>query len=59
MTVRATIPIQAHRIGDTIVVVGSYGIRFSDHGVQVPTRPTVLSVSESGTLEFQLRFTRS
>jgi polyisoprenoid-binding protein YceI len=59
VTVHATIPLQAQRVGDTIVVVGSYGITFSDHGVQVPTSPIVLSVTSSGTLEFQLLFVRS
>lgn len=42
----------------TLVVVGSTEIAFSDFGVSVPQAPVVLSVSDTGTVEFQLLFTR-
>jgi hypothetical protein len=42
----------------TLVVVGSTEIAFSDFGVSVPEAPIVVSVSDTGTVEVQLLFTR-
>ena len=46
--------LQARLVDDTIVVVGSTDLVFSDYGVSVPTSPAVLSVEDHGTLEVQL-----
>jgi polyisoprenoid-binding protein YceI len=42
----------------TLVVVGTTEIAFSDFGVTVPEAAGVLSVSDTGTVEVQLLFTR-
>jgi len=51
-------PLEAQLEGDVIVVVGSVGIRFADHGVEVPSAQAVLSVEDHGVVEVQLLFTR-
>jgi len=43
---------------DTVVLVGSAEIAFSDYDVEVPSAPIVLSVSDTGTLELQLLLSR-
>ena len=53
------IPIEAQLVNDTVVLVGSAEIAFSDFDVEVPSAPIVLSVSDNGTLELQLLLTRS
>ncbi len=52
------VPIQARLVGDTIVLVGSFDITFSDYGVSVPKAPIVLSVADTGTVEMQLLLTK-
>lgn len=52
-------PLEAQLVGDTIVVVGSTEVTFSDYGVEMPTAPIVVSVEDRGILELQLFFTRS
>ena len=52
------IDMQARLVGGVIVVVGSADLTFSDYGVTMPRAPIVLSVSDSGQIEFQLFFTR-
>ena len=52
------IDMQARLVGGVIVVVGSTDLTFSDYGVTMPRAPIVLSVSDSGQIEFQLFFTR-
>jgi polyisoprenoid-binding protein YceI len=52
------VPIQARLVGDTIVLVGSFDITFSDYGVSVPRAPIVLSVADTGTVEMQILLTR-
>ena len=52
------IQIDAQVKSGTLVVVGSTEITFSDFGVTVPKAPVVLSVSDTGTVEVQLLFTR-
>ena len=53
------IPLEAQLVNDTVVLVGSAEIAFSDYDVEVPSAPIVLSVSDTGTLELQLLLTRS
>lgn len=59
VTKAVTLPVQAKLVGDTIVVIGSLDLTFSDYGVQVPTSPTVLSVDDRGILEVQLLLVRA
>jgi polyisoprenoid-binding protein YceI len=53
------LPIEAQLTGDTVVVVGSLDITFSDYGVAVPQSQIVLSVEDHGVMELQLLLTRS
>lgn len=55
----ATIDLEAQLIGDTIVVIGSTSVTFSDFDVEVPESPIVLSVDDVGTLELQLLLVRN
>jgi polyisoprenoid-binding protein YceI len=52
------VPLQARLVDDTVVVVGSFEVAFSDYGVEVPSAPVVLSVSDTGTVEVQLLLRR-
>jgi polyisoprenoid-binding protein YceI len=52
------VDLEARLVDDTIVVVGSTGIVFSDYGVTMPTAPIVVSVADEGIVELQLFFTR-
>ena len=52
-------PLEAQLVGDTVVVVGSLDVAFSDFDVQVPESPAVLSVEDHGTVELQLLLVRS
>lgn len=54
-----TVALEAQLVDDTIVVVGSTEVTFSDFGVEVPSSPLVLSVQDHGTVEMQLLLTRS
>ena len=47
-------PLEAQLVGDTVVVVGSIDVVFSDYGVSVPDSQIVLSVADNGTLELQV-----
>ncbi len=58
VTQSVSIPIEAELVSDTIVVVGSIDIVFADYGVAVPESQIVVSVEDSGILEFQLLFAR-
>jgi polyisoprenoid-binding protein YceI len=58
VTKAVEVPIQARLVGDTIVLVGSFDITFSDYGVSVPKAPIVLSVADNGTVEMQILLTR-
>jgi polyisoprenoid-binding protein YceI len=51
-----TLPIEAQLVGDTIVVVGSLPIELSTYGVEAPSAPIVVSVSDQATIELQLFF---
>ena len=59
VTKSVEIPLEAQLSGDTIVVVGSLPVVFSDFGITAPTAPIVLSVDDHGTMELQLFFTRA
>ena len=50
---------QARLVDDTVVVVGSTDISFSDIGVEVPSSGKVLSVADTATIELQLLLVRS
>ena len=58
VTKAVELPLEAKLVGDTIVVVGSTSVRFSDYGVSVPSSPVVLSVDDVGTVEVQLLLVR-
>jgi polyisoprenoid-binding protein YceI len=59
VTRQVEIPLQAQLVNDTMVVVGSLDLTFSDYDVEVPQSPIVLSVDDQGTLELQLLLTRA
>ena len=59
VTTTVTLPLEAQLVDDTIVVVGSLDIDLSAYGVEAPTAPIVVSVSDQATIELQLFFTRS
>lgn len=46
------------RVGDIVVVVGTLPIDFTSFGVTMPTAPIVVSVEDSGDLEWQLFLSR-
>ncbi len=54
----ATFTVEGRLVDDTIVVVGSAPVTFADYGVTAPTAPIVVSVEETGIIEFQLFFSR-
>ena len=58
VTTSVSIPLQVLLVNDTIVVVGSLDVTFSDYGVSVPTAPIVLSAADNGVIELQLFFTK-
>lgn len=51
------VDLDAGRSGDNVVVVGTWPIVFGDFEVTMPSAPIVVSVSESGELEWQIFFT--
>ncbi len=59
VTQSVVFPLEARLVGDTIVVVGSTAVTFSDFGVSMPSAPIVVSVEDNGILELQLFFTRA
>ena len=58
VTNRRMFELEAQLTGDTIVVVGSAPVIFSDYGVTAPTSVAVISVEDHGIMEFQLFFSR-
>ena len=58
VTLPAELAIEAQLEGDTIVLVGSTDIAFSDFGVEAPSAPIVLSISDTATIEVQLLLTK-
>lgn len=59
ITKEIRVPLEAQLVDGTIVIVGSSEIAFADFGVEVPSAPVVLSVSDTGTLELQLLLRKS
>lgn len=53
-----TLELTGQRVGDTVVVVGTLPIDFTSFGVTMPSAPIVVSVEDSGDLEWQLFLTR-
>lgn len=49
---------QAQRVGDVVVVIGTLPADFSSFGISMPSAPIVVSVEDSGDLEWQLFFRR-
>ncbi len=58
VTNRVVFDLEAQLAGNTIVVVGSAAVIFSDYGVDAPTSAAVISVEDHGIMEFQLFLTR-
>ena len=58
VTNRREFVLEAQLVGDTIVVIGSTDVVFSDYGVTAPTSRAVISVEDHGIMELQLFFTR-
>lgn len=56
VTTPVTLPLEAQLVNDTIVVVGSIDISLATYGVEAPTAPIVVSVSDEATIEMQLFF---
>lgn len=54
----ATLDMDAQRVGDVVVVVGTLPLDFTSFGITMPTAPVVVSVEDSGDLEWQLYFDR-
>jgi polyisoprenoid-binding protein YceI len=59
VTKSVTIPLEAQRKGEVIVVIGSLEIPFADYSISQPRAASVLSVEDKGTFEVQLFFTRT
>ena len=53
------VDLEAGRGGDTVVVVGTWPIEFADFDIEMPSAPIVVSVEDSGLLEWQVFFTHS
>lgn len=58
VTNRAVFNLDAQRVSDKIVVVGTSDVVFADYGVTTPSAPIVVSVEDHGIMEFQLILTR-
>jgi polyisoprenoid-binding protein YceI len=59
VTKSVTIPLEAQRKGNVIVVIGALEIPFADYSISQPRAASVLSVEDKGTFEVQLFFTRT
>jgi polyisoprenoid-binding protein YceI len=57
-TARVRIPLEVELVDNTIVVVGTMDVTFSDYDVSVPRAAIVLSVADEGVIELQLFFTK-
>lgn len=56
VTTPVTLPLDAQFVNGTIVVVGSLDMALSTYGVEAPTAPIVVSVSDQAQIELQLFF---
>jgi polyisoprenoid-binding protein YceI len=59
VTKQVTVPVQAQWTGDRIEVAGSIDIAIADYGIEKPVGFIVLSIADTGTIEFHLLFQRS
>ena len=59
ITNELTVELQAELQGEAAVVVGSAPVALADYGIEPPTGFTVLSISDDGTFEFQLFFSKA
>lgn len=59
VTKQVQVTLQAQLKNGIIVIVGSTPFSFADYNMTAPAAPVVLSVSDSGTIEFQLFFAHS
>lgn len=55
----ATSTIEAVTDGDTITVVGKIDVQLADFGIDPPTIPGLVTVRDTGTIEFKLVLTKS
>lgn len=53
------VDLEAGRGGENVVVVGTWPIEFADFEITMPSAPVVVSVEDSGLLEWQIFFTRA
>lgn len=53
----AVVELSAQVVDDTLTVVGTTPVVFADYGIETPTAPLVLSISDEGEIEWQLYFT--
>ena len=51
-----SLDITGQRVGDVVLVVGALPVDFTSYGVTMPTAPIVVSVEDTGDLEWQLFF---
>lgn len=51
------VDLEAGRGGDTVVVVGSWPFAFADWQIDPPSAPIVVSIEDTGELEWQIFFT--
>ncbi len=58
MTKQVTVPVQAQWTGDRIEVAGSIDMVIADYGIEKPVGFIVLSIADTGTIEFHLLFER-
>ena len=56
VTKRVTIPLEGARQAGNVIVAGSLEIVLADYAIQKPTAPSVLSIEDKGSMEFQLVF---
>jgi polyisoprenoid-binding protein YceI len=59
VTKRVTIPVDVQRNGDKIEVAGSLTFPFSQFGMQPPSIPPLVSVTDNATMEFDLLFAKA
>jgi polyisoprenoid-binding protein YceI len=57
-TNRVTVPVTAQWTGERLEVAGSLDIAIADYGIEKPTGFIVLSIADTGTIEFHLLFGR-
>ncbi len=53
-----SLELTGQRVGDVVAVVGTLPLDFTSFGITMPTAPIVVSVEDSGDLEWQLFFSK-